>query len=140
MLESWKEAEAASEEEEPEENDEHGLEERFVPDAVAEVVKQEERQSSELKVSQIRVQATSTPTSEAIIPIQTTPWQSQTFDLHETLIAEENNAVCLLVEAPSQQATSSEAPENMNASRDLDPSTNIASKTQRSTESESTNI
>jgi hypothetical protein len=55
MLESWKETEAINDEDDSEDNDEPGTGERFVPEAVAEVVQEEERSSEELKEVQVAV-------------------------------------------------------------------------------------
>ncbi|TVY44333.1 Uncharacterized protein LOCC1_G002271 [Lachnellula occidentalis] len=49
MLESWKESEAIGEDEDTEENEDNTVEEHFVPDAVAEVVQEEERVNAELR-------------------------------------------------------------------------------------------
>ncbi|TVY21261.1 Uncharacterized protein LARI1_G000331 [Lachnellula arida] len=49
MLESWKESEAIGEDEDTEESEDNTAEEHFVPDAVAEVVQEEERVNAELR-------------------------------------------------------------------------------------------
>ena len=50
MLESWKETEARNDEDEVDEID--GPEEHFIPEAVADIVKEEERLNAELKSAQ----------------------------------------------------------------------------------------
>jgi hypothetical protein len=56
MLESWKESEAISNEEDAEDNDDQGIEEHFIPDAVAVVVQEEEKLIAELKEAQAALQ------------------------------------------------------------------------------------
>lgn len=56
MLESWKETEAIGEDDDAEDNDDQNAEEQFVPDAVADVVQEEERLSAELKEAQAAIQ------------------------------------------------------------------------------------
>jgi len=66
MLESWKETEANGDEDD---NDEHGTEEHFVLDAVADVVQEEEKLNAERKEAQeaIHEQASETLVSSQIV-------------------------------------------------------------------------
>ena len=56
MLESWKETEAIGEDDDNEDPDQKSAEEYFVPDAVADIVQEEERLQAELKEAQAVIQ------------------------------------------------------------------------------------
>src|ERR1700710_3072683 len=56
MLESWKETEAIGEDDDSEDGKDQADEEHFVPDAIADVVQEEERLNAELKEAQAAIQ------------------------------------------------------------------------------------
>lgn len=56
MLESWKETEAIGDEDDNDGGEDTGTEDHFIPDAVADVVQEEERLSAELKEAQAAIQ------------------------------------------------------------------------------------
>jgi hypothetical protein len=113
MLESWKETEARNDEDEIDEID--GPEEHFIPEAVADIVKEEERLNAELKSAQAALEelnktteqistdsSESNATSNAAVEGSTTPWEKPGFHLWnptEILLHEE---ICPLTEAPAQ--------------------------------------
>jgi Sad1 / UNC-like C-terminal len=104
MLESWKETEAGSDDD-PEEIG--GGEEQYVPEAVAEVVQEEERLQAELKAQLTTPEPEPTlvdisqSEEDAALEETTCLWEKPgfyTFDLLETNLA---NDICLQSEAPT---------------------------------------
>jgi hypothetical protein len=105
MLESWKETEAGSDDD-PEEIG--GGEEQYVPEAVAEVVQEEERLQAELKAQSTTAEPgptvvdSSQPEESASVEETTSPWKKPgfyIFDLPESGPADD---ICLPSEAPTQ--------------------------------------
>jgi hypothetical protein len=103
MLESWKETEAGDD---PEESG--GGEEQYVPEAVAEVVQEEERLQAELKAQSTTpepgptVVDSSQPEESASVEETTSPWKKPgfyIFDLPESGLVDD---ICLPSEAPTQ--------------------------------------
>jgi hypothetical protein len=118
MLESWKESEASAEDEENDDS-ESGHEDEFIHDAVAESVQAEERLSAELKDTQTQSKQATTPkevenaVGSSNLPgnvdetAMTSPWERKKiisyFRLANTTQLKD---ICLLSEAPIEQATS----------------------------------
>jgi len=84
MLESWKETEANGEDEDGDDENEQGTEEQYVPDAVADVVQEEERLNAELKEAQAAIQEL-VRTAEALSTNQFQPNSSQLNDVNRSL-------------------------------------------------------
>ena len=124
MLESWKETEASGEDDDTEEI--MGGEEQYVPDAVAEVVQEEERLNAELKGAQGAIDdlvKTATSISDQVDPALTsshlidvtrslddvtteqmsTPWIKLEFELFNPSRTGQEVDVCLLADAPRKQ-------------------------------------
>jgi hypothetical protein len=72
MLESWKETEANGDDEDPEDNQAQGDDEQFVPDAVADEAREEERLNAELKGAQAAIEGL-VKTAESITPDKVEP-------------------------------------------------------------------
>jgi hypothetical protein len=113
MLESWKETEARNDEDEVDEID--GPEEHFIPEAVADIVKEEERLNAELKSAQAALEelnktteqistdsSESTATSIASAVESTTPWEKPGFHLWNPTDIIPHEEICLLTESPSK--------------------------------------
>lgn len=89
MLESWKESEAIGEDEDTEESEDNTAEEHFVPDAVAEVVQEEERVNAEMRARAEKLvkdahdlaQENKTAAENASKEQMTTPWVQLSFPL-----------------------------------------------------------
>ncbi|TVY83613.1 Uncharacterized protein LSUE1_G002646 [Lachnellula suecica] len=113
MLESWKETEAIGEEEDSEEN-EDTTEEHFVPDAVADVVQEEEKLNAELRaqaekvvkesIDLARENRTAAENAEQMF----TPWTKPIFAPFPQSESWETN-VCLMPEAPVQRISATKA-------------------------------
>lgn len=113
MLESWKETEAADEdpEEETENGGEEEEEEQFVHDAVADVVKEQEKVQAEIaRLAQLVSNNAENATVEdkhEDVTAETgmTLWKKPGFYLFELDDPTERNDVCLLAEAPTRSET-----------------------------------
>jgi hypothetical protein len=113
MLESWKETEARNDEDEVDEID--GPEEHFIPEAVADIVKEEERLNAELKSAQAALEelnktteqistdsSESTATSNASVEESVTPWEKPGFHLWNSTDRLPHEEICPLTEAPGK--------------------------------------
>ncbi|RDL35073.1 uncharacterized protein BP5553_07004 [Venustampulla echinocandica] len=141
MLESWKESEAIGEDEDLE-NEDVGAEEQFVPDAVADVVQEEERLNAELReaaksvVRNAHAVAAEDARSAEVerLANATTPWIKSAFLFSNIPEVVGEDEVCLLAEAPIQpvpasaatstpKSTASEHPSTMDGATTMVPTT-----------------
>lgn len=119
MLESWKESEATADEEEEEENESEN-EDSFIPEAVAESVKEAERVDAEVKESEAQAaqvtadrtlaESNSAKVAEVEQNTSVSLWQKPDEGSYWMQLQNESQSrnVCLLEEAPVQEITITE--------------------------------
>lgn len=129
MLESWKESEAGADDEENDESEEGDNEDHFVHDAVADTVKEEERLIAELKDAQARVSKPAVDNVTELVvesknstdnpeePASISPWETKDISIFFNLRNDtQTKHICLLSDAPVQQAASINGTSGQNTS------------------------
>lgn len=108
MLESWKETEAIGEDEDTEEGEDDTAEERFVPDAVADVVQEDEKVNAELRLQAEKLLKDAhdlereNTTSVGKVSNMTTPWIRPKYPPFPREVFWERHT-CLPSEVPTQR-------------------------------------
>ncbi|KAH6684204.1 UNC-like C-terminal-domain-containing protein [Halenospora varia] len=144
MLESWKESEATGDDEDAEDNEEGQGETEYVPDAVADVVKEEERINAELRAAaeQIVKNAHEAALENSRASEKATKdvsfWVNPDFLTlydHEELL---ENEVCLPAEAPIPVSSTSSTISTSESTTSIQPPTTSLSSSVKTSDSSTT--